>query len=41
MKEALYNAVNDSIAIMIPYDTSVMPYLIKQTAKVQGEYVRR
>lgn len=41
MKEALTNAVNDSICVMIPYDTLVMPYLVKQQAKALGEYVRR
>lgn len=41
MKEALYPAVNDTIAVMIPYDTNVMPYLIKQHKQTQGEYARR
>lgn len=42
MKQALYDAINDSISLMIPADTSVMPYLIKRPVKnLEGEYVSR
>lgn len=42
MKEALYNSTNDSISMVVPGDTSVMPYLIRRPADpIQCEYVRR
>lgn len=42
MKEALYKSTNDTISMIVPGDTSVMPYLIKRPADpIQCEYVRR
>lgn len=29
MMHALFNSVNDSIAVLLPADTTVLPYLIK------------
>lgn len=41
MKEHLSRAATDSILVMIPGDTSVMPYLIKAVNEVPCEVVRR
>jgi hypothetical protein len=41
MKEQLSKVAIDTIALMIPSDTSVMPYLIKATKEVRREVVRR
>lgn len=41
MKEALYEAVNDSIALYIPGDTNIMPYLFKVEREIEMELVRR
>jgi hypothetical protein len=35
MKHALYLSVNDSTAIMVPGDSSVMPYLIRFNSKIK------
>jgi hypothetical protein len=41
MKEQLSRAATDSISVMIPSDTSVMPYLIKAVKEVPCDVVRR
>lgn len=41
MKQVLFRVANDSISVMIPNDTSVMPYLIKSVKEVPREVVRR
>jgi archaellum component FlaF (FlaF/FlaG flagellin family) len=41
MKLALFQVANDSISVMIPGDTSVMPYLIKSVKEVPCEVARR
>jgi hypothetical protein len=41
MKEVLSTVAIDTIALMIPGDTSVMPYLIKSKRPVPREVVRR
>lgn len=39
MKEVLHESINDTIALVIPGDTSIMPYLIKQNKAVQCDLV--
>jgi hypothetical protein len=41
MTEHLSKAATDSISVMIPGDTSVMPYLIKAVKGVPCDIVRR
>lgn len=41
MKDQLSKVVTDSIALLVPGDTSVMPYLIKSKRSAPREVVRR